>query len=148
MRNPVWTRPVIHRQLLLFLERPGTSLVLGSVRNGYAGHVTFADYPPYDKIEIRIDANNHGEEQPITLMVLHELLHVMFMEMFRCQVDGTVEEALVLGLEKMVWEYIKASPTRQAKWDRLIVKKLKESRKEPDASYEDLVDRSTDAPPS
>ena len=82
-------------------------------------------WPPY-KVDIIVDANA-GET---THYVIHELLHVMFSPFFAGIVDETLDEVLILALDGYMYEYVKQSKARLAKWSSLIEKKLAESKKD------------------
>ena len=131
------TRVTLHRHLLRLLERPTTSLELGTVTGKYAGHVILDDDWPPSKVAIRIDANN----QPLVQYVIHELLHVVFDPTVTPACDETLEEVIIVALDTYMYEYVKGSKARLAKWNALIERKLAATEK-PAVSLEELVDRS------
>lgn len=90
-------------------------------------------WPPYN-IDIKVDGNN----QPIVRYVIHELLHVIFSPLITGTVDETLEEVFILALDGYMYDYVKLSKSRLAKWDALIEQKL---GSEPDRPLEELADR-------
>lgn len=114
---------------------------MGAIKSkGIAGEVTYAPehFPPYE-VEIKIDANH----QPIVHYIIHELLHVVYSPFLTGIMDDSLEEAVIVGLDAYMFNYVKASRSRLAKWNALIEKKLAESAAAlPDTPLEELVDRS------
>ena len=140
-RKP-WGKVNLHRQLLLLLDRPTTTLKFGTKVNGIGADCDFDDYFPPRWIKITVDANNNDNVR----FVIHELLHVMLSELVLGKFDQTLEEVLVLSLDTYMWNFVKSSKVRLAKWEALIQKKLAENPSPPDVPLEELADRRADEP--
>jgi len=139
MHRKPWSRVSLHRHLLSLLDRPTTSLKFGTKRNGIAGYVDFDDKFPPAYVRITVDANN----TPVAQYVVHELIHVVISELVLGKFDSTLEEIVVLSLDRYIWNFISTNKSRLAKWEKLIAKKLAE-HPEPDVALEELADRSAD----
>lgn len=92
------------------------------------GHSLWDDITPPTNIAIRIDANRNPVDHVTT--VVHELIHIVFHTMFVGFVAEDLEEVMVLGLEVDMYNYIKKSPARLAKWNSIIATKLAENTEE------------------
>lgn len=124
--------------MLDLLERPTTTVTARPKRNGYMADAEFeAKYPPaYVKIEI--DLNN---PDPVWIVV-HELLHVVLSAMVLGRLDDSLEEVVILSMDKYFYDWIKASPKRLNRWKTLVEKKLAETAATlPDRSLEEMADR-------
>lgn len=99
------------------------------------GHIEYDDLTPPTNIQIKIDANT----APLNHMsaVIHELLHVVSDSLHAGRLADDLKEVLVLSLERHMYEYVKSSKTRLAKWNSLIERKLAENQ-------EKLADRRAD----
>lgn len=93
------------------------------MREGWMGNVDFSDKFPPAKIEIDLDLN---ALEPIGI-VIHELIHVVMSELVLGKFDESLEEVIVLGLDKYIYDWVKASPARKRKWQTLLDKKLAET---------------------
>jgi hypothetical protein len=80
--------------------------------------------PPRD-ISITIDANDDPLQHIST--VIHELFHVVLYVAFFGWFSDDYEEVAILAYERDMYEYVKNSPQRLAKWTALIECKLRES---------------------
>lgn len=86
------------------------------------GHSDWDDLPPPTNINMRVDANQDPGKH--VSVVIHELLHIIFSTMFIGFVADEVEEVMVLALEADMYDYVKRSKSRTAKWHSLIEQKL------------------------
>ena len=136
-RKP-WSKVMLHRHLLNLLARPMVTLKYGEKRNGYAADCVFDDKFPPAYVRIVVDANKNDT----VWFVIHELLHVVCCEIVLGKFDQTLEEAFMLGLDNYMWDFVKSSPRRLRKWERLIQKKLAENPAEPPIPLAAQVDRS------
>lgn len=109
----------------------------------YGGEVDWREVYPPTCIKIKIDANGGDQIE----FVIHELLHVVLHPLVIGRVDSTLEELWIVALAGYMAAFVKRSPERLAKWEKLIRAKLAES----DAAdglkplaVEELVDRTAD----
>lgn len=120
---------------LLVLDR--TTVESGTLIKSGAT-VEFDDSGRLEYIRIKIDANTGDPVE----YVIHELLHVVFHEVLLWKVDETIEEIFILALDEQMYDFVKSSKQRLAKWNALINEKLNEDV-EPRPVAE-LVDRRAD----
>lgn len=111
---------------------------MGPLARELGARVDFDDTGRLTYIKIKVDANAGDPIQ----YVLHELLHVALHEMFLWRVDETVEEMIIVALDGHLYEFVKSSKQRTAKWTALIEAKLRES--ETPRPVAELVDRRAD----
>ena len=58
--------------------------------------------------------------------VLHELLHVVFRDMFEGICEYEIEEPAILAWENVITDYVKKAPSRVRAWRMAIDHKLSE----------------------
>lgn len=116
------TRVKMHRVLLELLAHDEVKLryKFMATREGF---VDWDDIMPPTNITIFIDANTDPSNH--VSAVLHELLHVA---LYPCWVGRLSDDYLEVGMlafEADMYQYVKRSPSRLAKWNTLIEEKLK-----------------------
>ena len=118
MRKVRWTRLSLKRRLKNLLRRPQVKLLQSTLHECAARADWTGDGPA---VEIRVDTTQTGMIQA----VIHELLHYHFRETFGALLDESLEEVLILALEKYLWDDdIQRSTTQVRNWRRLINQKL------------------------
>jgi hypothetical protein len=117
--------------MLEFLQHPEVHLTYGPLKT--AAKVEWDNILPPTNVRIKIDANCGDTVN----YLIHEIIHILFHGMFLGWVDGKLEEAAVVGLDQYMYEYVKRSPVRFARWNDTISTKLNENK--PEKSMTELV---------
>jgi hypothetical protein len=115
----------LHRILLEILKHPETKFALRHMTK-YTAAANWDHILPPTNLLIRIDANNSENPSDYILEVAHELTHIAFCGMVIGWLDAQLEEAVILGVEKLLTEYITSSPKRKSRWTAAIQQKLSE----------------------
>jgi hypothetical protein len=129
-----WSRPRLHQHLYDLLNRPTTTVTARTKLRGFMADVVFDTRWPPQNVKIEIDMNN---AEPIHT-IIHELLHVVLSETVCGKFDSSLEEVVILSLDEYIYNWVKASPKRLAKWQKLLEAKLAETAGEP-LSQEDMA---------
>lgn len=135
VRKP-WSTQSLHRHLLNLLDRPTTQLHARALRGDVAANVDFDDYFPPAYVKINVDLNNPDRVQ----YVIHELKHVVLSELVWGKFDETLEEVITVALDTHMYEYVKRSKARLARWEKLIEQKLAETAP-PDRPISEITER-------
>ena len=115
------TRVKMHRVLLELLAHDEVRLTYKGMvkREGFAD---WDDIMPPTNITLLVDANTNPTSH--LSAVLHELLHIALYPCFVGRLHDDYLEVSVLAFETDMYQYVKRSPARLAKWNALIEKKL------------------------
>lgn len=115
------TRTKMHAALLQLLAHDEVRVTYKGMLKR-EGFVDWDDIMPPTNITILVDANtdplNHVSA------VIHELLHVTLYPCWLGRLSEDYLEVGVLAYERDMYEWVKKSPARLAKWNALIAKKL------------------------
>ena len=82
------------------------------------------DVVPPTNIIITVNANDQTGVADHVAVVIHELLHVMFMPMCLGWLTEEMEEVVILALDAHMSKYVTESPTRLHLWEKEIAKKI------------------------
>ena len=115
------TRPRLHAVLLELLEHGEVRLRYRAMSDN-EGFVDWDDIMPPTNITIDVDANTNPTAH--VSAVVHELLHVALYPMFCGRMSDDYAEVAVLAYERDMFEYIRKSPARMARWMATIEVKL------------------------
>lgn len=91
------------------------------------GRSDWDDILPPTKIIIKVDANQQTGVMDHIGTVVHELLHVILINMFLGWFTEEMEEVGILAYDAHMMNYIRKSPKRLHRWEELINQKLSEA---------------------
>jgi len=83
---------------------------------------------------IKVDANQQTGAMDHIGTVVHELLHVVFINMFIGWLTEDMEEIAILAYDADMLAYIRKSPKRLHTWEEAINRKLHETEAKHEAS--------------
>ena len=83
------------------------------------------DIIPPTNIKISVNANDQTQVADHVAVVIHELLHVIFMPMCLGWLTEEMEEVVILALDAHMTKYVTSSPKRLHLWETEIAKKIK-----------------------
>jgi hypothetical protein len=114
-------------------------VIPGTKMGGTGAAVDFPEYFPPKHVKIEIDLNNGPQIIPF---IIHELVHVVMSELIRGKFDETLEEVLIVAWATFVSDWVMASKTRKARWQKVLDRKLVEYQATlEDVPYEEQVAR-------
>lgn len=116
-------RPKLHKALLELLQHPEV-VVRFKHMTAQSGLSDWDDVVPPTNIIISVNANDQTAMADHVAIVIHELLHVMFMPMCLGWLTEEVEEVVILALDAHMSKYVMESPARLHRWEKEIAKKI------------------------
>src|SRR5712672_2721304 len=116
----------LHQLLLDHLRRPEIVLQYRPMR-AQQGLSNWGEANPFDGITIDVDANQQTGCVDHISTVVHELLHVVFLQMFLGWLTEDMEEIGILAYDAALTAYIRKSPKRLQTWTEAINLKLQEN---------------------
>jgi hypothetical protein len=127
------TRARLHSVLLELLNHPEVSLSFG-LMTAQQGLSNWNCILPPTNIVIKVDANQQTGAMDHIGTVVHELLHVVFINMFIGWLTEDMEEIAILAYDADMLAYIRKSPKRLHTWEEAINRKLHETEAKHEAS--------------
>ena len=118
------TQSKLHQALLELLQHPEVEVRFKHM-TAQTGLSDWREIIPPTNIKISVNANDQTQIADHVAVVIHELLHVVFMPMCLGWLDEKLEEVVILALDAHMTKYVTSSPKRLHLWETEIAKKIK-----------------------
>lgn len=114
-----WTRPKLKRALMKLIQDP----VLVIQERPLKYNAALCSWETGERVIISVDMHRDS----MMSSVIHELLHVVFEKTFT-DFNDDLEEDIISGFERRMFEHIQASPKQMLWWRTHINRKLRKEK--------------------
>lgn len=112
----------LERRIHKLLRNPKLSITVENLPNWKLADSTWIREDDKLNVQIRADVDRFG----LIPAVIHELIHIVLDDLFsELKVNSDMEEAMVGGLEDMIWNSVQHKPRIINRWRRAINARLK-----------------------